>query len=159
MHSEKNKSVEKFTYLGSNISSTESDVNTRIGKAWLATNRLSVIWKSDLPDKLKRRFFQAVVVSVLLYGCTTWTLTKRIENKLDGSCTRMLRAVLNKSWKQHPTKKQLYGPPPHFTNHTSKTDKTRGTLLEKQGRTHKRRPPVEVSTWARKCGPTGEDVH
>jgi len=103
------KLVEKFTYLGSNISSTESDVNTRIGKAWLATNKLSVVWKSDLPDKLKRRFFQAVVISVLLYGCTTWTLTKRLENKLDGSCTRMLRVVLNKSWKQHPTKKQLYG--------------------------------------------------
>jgi len=82
------KSVEQFTYLGSNISSTESDVNTRIAKAWSATNKLSVIWRSNLPDKLKRQFFQAVVVSVLLYGCTTWTLTKRLENKLHGSCTR-----------------------------------------------------------------------
>ena len=53
--------------------------------------------------------FQAVAVSVLLFECTTWTLTKRLENKIDGSCTRMLRAALNKSWKQHPTKKQLYG--------------------------------------------------
>ena len=118
------KPVEQFTYLGSNISSTESDVNTRIGKAWAATNKLSVIWKSDLTDKLKRQFFQAVVVSVLLYGCTTWTLTKRLESKLDGTCTRMLRAVLNKSWKQQPTKKQLYGhlPPPHLTNHPGETD-------------------------------------
>ena len=57
----------------------------------------------------KRQFFQTVVVSVLLYGCTTWTLTKGLENKLDRSCTRMLRADLNKSWKQHPTRKQLYG--------------------------------------------------
>ena len=77
--------------------------------AWSTINKLSVIWKSNLTDKLKRQFFQAVVVSVLLYGCTTWTLTKRLENKLDKSCTRMLRAVLNKSWKQHPTRKQLYG--------------------------------------------------
>ena len=30
------------------------------------------------------------------------------KKKLDGSCTRMLRAALNKSWKQHPTKNQLY---------------------------------------------------
>ena len=58
---------------------------------------------------MKRNFFQAIVVSVLLYGCTTWTLTKRIENKLDGNYTRMLRAALNISWKHHPTKKQLYG--------------------------------------------------
>ena len=42
--------------------------------------------------------FQAAVVSILLYGCTTWTLTKRLEKKLDGNYTRMLKAILNKSW-------------------------------------------------------------
>ena len=52
---------------------------------------------------MKRSFFQAAVVSILLYGCTTWTLTKRLEKKLDGNYTRMLKAVLNKSWRQHPT--------------------------------------------------------
>ena len=36
-------------------------------------------------------------------------LTKRMERKLDGNCTRMLRTVLNESWRQHPTKQQLYG--------------------------------------------------
>ena len=35
--------------------------------------------KSDLTDKMERNFFQAMVVSILLYGCTTWTLTKRLE--------------------------------------------------------------------------------
>ena len=34
--------------------------------------------------------------------------TKRIEKMLDENRTRMLRATLNKSWKQHPTKQQLY---------------------------------------------------
>ena len=29
-----------------------------------------IIWKSDLTDKIKRSFFQAAVVSILLYGCT-----------------------------------------------------------------------------------------
>ena len=52
---------------------------------------------SDLTDKMKRSFFQAAVTSILLYGCTTWTLTKRLEKKLDGNYTRMLRAILNKS--------------------------------------------------------------
>ena len=50
-----------------------------------------------------------MVVSILLYGCTTWALTKCMEKKLDGNYTRMLRAMLNKSWRQHPTKQQLYG--------------------------------------------------
>ena len=68
-----------------------------------------LIWKSDLTDKMKRSFFQAAVTSILLYGCTTWTLTKRLEKKLDGNYTRMLRAILNKSCRQHPTRHQLYG--------------------------------------------------
>ena len=58
---------------------------------------------------MKCSFFQAAVVSILLYGCTTWTLTKCVEKKLDGNYTRMLREILNKSWRQHPTKQQLYG--------------------------------------------------
>ena len=40
---------------------------------------------------------------------TTWTLTKWLEKKLDGNYTRMLRAILNKSWWQHPTRHHLYG--------------------------------------------------
>ena len=58
---------------------------------------------------MKRSFFQAAVVSILLYGCTTWTLTKRLEKKLDSNYTSMLRAILNRSWQQHPTRRQLYG--------------------------------------------------
>ena len=75
----------------------------------------STIWKSDLTDKMKRSFFQAAVTSILLYGCTTWTLTKRLEKKLDGNYTRMLRAILNKSWQRHPTRHQLYGHLPPIT--------------------------------------------
>ena len=67
------KLVDKFTYLGSSVESTEKDIDTRLTKAWTAINRLSIIWKSDLTDKMKRSFFQAAVTSILLYGCTTWT--------------------------------------------------------------------------------------
>ena len=95
--------------------STEKDIETRLTKAGTAINRLSIIWKSDLTDKMKRSFFQAAVTSILLYGCTTWTLTKRLEKKLDGNYTRMLRAILNKSWQQHPTRHQLYGHLPPIT--------------------------------------------
>ena len=64
---------------------------------------------------MKRSFFQAAVVSVQLYGCTTWTLTKRLKKKLDRNYTRMLRATLNKSWWQQPTRHQLYGHLPPIT--------------------------------------------
>ena len=106
------KPVDKFTNLGSSVSSTVRDINTRLAKAWTTNDSLSVIWKSDLTDKMKHSYFQAAVVSILLYGGTTWTLRKRMEKKLDGNYTRMLRAILNKSWRQHPKKQQLYNHQP-----------------------------------------------
>ena len=109
------KLVDKFTYLGSNVSLSEKDIDTRLTKAWTANDRLSILWKSDLTDKMKCSFFQAAVVSILLYGCTTWTLTKRLEKKLDGNYARMLRAILNKYWRQHPTRHQLYACQPPIT--------------------------------------------
>ena len=109
------KLVNKFTYIGSSISSTEKDIDTRLTKASTAIDKLSIIWKPNLTDKMKRSFFLAAVVWILLYGCTTWTLTKRLEKKLDGNCTKMLRAILNKSWRQRSTKHQLYGHLPPIT--------------------------------------------
>ena len=53
------KLVDKFTYLGSSVASTEKDIDTRLTKEWTAINRLSIIWKSDLTDKMKRNFFQS----------------------------------------------------------------------------------------------------
>ena len=101
------KLVDKFTYLRSSISSTENDINTQLAKTWTAINRLLVIWESDLTNKIKQFFFSSSHVDT-----ATWTPTKRIEKKLDGNYARMLRAVLNKSWRQHPIKQQLYGHQP-----------------------------------------------
>ena len=65
-------------------------------------------------------------MSILLYGCTRWTLTKRTEKKLDGIYTRIRQAILNKSWSQHPTKPQLNSQLPPIT----KTIKVRWTRHE-----------------------------
>ena len=112
---EKIKSVDDFKYLGSYIASTERDVNIRLGKAWGALNDLDKIWKSYLPDHLKRNLFRATVESVLVYGSITWTLTSSLGKRLDGAYTRMLRAALNISWKEHPTNKELYSKIPPIT--------------------------------------------
>ena len=96
--------VDTFTYLRSNVSSTENDINTRLAKAWTTINWLPAIWKSDLTDKTKCIFFNAAVISILQYGCNTWTLTNCMEKNYTG----VLRTLLNKSWEQHPTKQQLH---------------------------------------------------
>ena len=58
---------------------------------------------------MERAFFRATVQPVLLYGFSTWTLSRHLENRLDGTCTKMLRSILNVSWTEHPTKRRLYG--------------------------------------------------
>ena len=96
------KLVDKFTYLGSSVSSTETDINTWLAKAWIAFNWLSVIWKSDLSDKIKRSFFyQAVVVSILLYGCSIWMLIKHMKKNLDGNYTQLSSCTAT----YHPSRK------------------------------------------------------
>ena len=123
-------------------------------------NRLSIIWKSDLTDKMKRSFFQAAVTSILLYGCATWTPTKWLEKKLDSNYTRMLRAILNKSWRQHPTRHQLYGHLPPIPK-PIQVRRTRhaGTLLEKQGRAHKWCTLMDPYTRPRKSRTTSTNIH
>ena len=80
----------KFTYLVSSVLFTGNDIITRLAKAWAAIDRLSVIWKSDLTDKIKHICFLAAVVSIPLYGRTSWTITECMEKLLDGNYTRML---------------------------------------------------------------------
>ena len=74
---------------------------------WLGQQLQITILNTD--NLYKITWFQAAVILILLYGCTTRTLTKRMKKKLDSNYTRMLQAILNKSWRQHPTKQQLYG--------------------------------------------------
>ena len=97
------KLVNKFTYLGSSVSSTETGINTRLGKGWTATDRLSVIWMSDLTDKIKRSFFlnSGRIETVI------W-----MPQRFYSNYARMLRAILNKSGRRHPTK---YGHQPPIT--------------------------------------------
>ena len=72
----------------------------------LPTLRCSSYWKGAFSSP-------STTVDQLKY--ITWTLTKWLEKKLDGNYIRMLRAILNKSWKQQPTKHQLYGHLPPIT--------------------------------------------
>ena len=80
-------------------------------------------------------------------SCTTWTLSKRLDKKLDGNYTRMPRAILNKSWRQHPTRHQLYGHLPPIT----KTIQVRQTRYA--GHCWRSRDELisDVLLWSPKC--------
>ena len=63
-------------------------------------------------------FFRESVESILLYGSETWTMKKILQNRLDGTYTRLLMRVQNISWREHKTKAdylQYHGIPPIST--------------------------------------------
>ena len=61
------KLVDKFTFHRSSVPSLENDINTRLTKARTATDRLSVIWNSDLSDKIKPSFSNSVRVNTVVW--------------------------------------------------------------------------------------------
>ena len=114
------KLVDKFSYLGSSVSSTKKDIVTWLMKAWTTIYKLSIIWKSDLTDKMKHSFFQAVVVSILLYGCTTWTLKKtageETRQQLHKNAVSNIEQVLATTPYKAPT---IQPPASHHKNYPS----------------------------------------
>jgi len=100
--------VKNFKYLGSNMESSEKDLEVRKALAWSSCHKLRKVWNSQLSRKIKLKLFIATVESILLYGSETWTLTKSSIKSLNGCYTRMLRMCLNVSWMQKLSNEQLY---------------------------------------------------
>ena len=100
-----------FGHFSSGVQRPASETRTLIQIPW---QKYVIYWKwfqhtnwlyGNLITLIKYNGISSLTasMSVLLYGCITRTLTKSIEKKPDEKYTRMLRAVLNKSW-EHPTK-------------------------------------------------------
>ena len=104
-----------FKYLGSWCDKSR-DMQTRKALAWKALNKMNKIWKSELPNPLKLRYFRAAAETILLYGCATWSLTKAEEKSLDGTYTRMLRKVYNIDGRTNITNNELYGSLSYISN-------------------------------------------
>ena len=101
--------VEDFKYLGSYIVDSEKDFKIRKALAWDACNKLDKIWLSNLPNSLKVRTFRTLIEPILLYGSETWTLSTKLEKRINGCYTNLLRTVQNISWRNHATLETIYG--------------------------------------------------
>lgn len=104
--------VSSFTYLGVTVNKeggTNEEIRTRIAKAQNCFCRLNNVWRSSkLVSSTKLNLFNALVKSVLLYGCETWKLTKAQNNKLDAWQNKCLRKILQIYWPYTISNVQLY---------------------------------------------------
>ena len=85
--------VKDFKYLGSYVADSKKDFISCKGQAWSACNRLQHIWQSNISRSTKHAFFRACVKNILLYGSETWTMKKALQDRLDGTYTRLLMRV------------------------------------------------------------------
>ena len=104
--------VDEFVYLGSTISSNlslDTELNTRIGKASTAMARLATrVWdNSMLTTNTKMKVYQVCVHSTLLCSSETWTLYTRQERRLNTFHLRCLRRILDISWQDHVSNKEV----------------------------------------------------
>ena len=80
--------------------------------AWSACNDLHKICVSDLNLNMK---IDILIEPILLYGSETWTLSSKLQKRVDGTYTRLLMRIKNISWKRHPTKQQIYNDLPQVS--------------------------------------------
>ncbi|KAJ4431527.1 hypothetical protein ANN_20125 [Periplaneta americana] len=78
--------IEKFKYLGAtvtNINDTREEIKHRINMGNACYYSVEKLLSSNLLSKnLKVRIYKIVILPVVLYGCETWTLTLREEQRL-----------------------------------------------------------------------------
>ncbi|KAJ4435515.1 hypothetical protein ANN_18131 [Periplaneta americana] len=89
--------VEKFKYLGAtvtNINDTREEIKHRINMGNACYYSVEKLLSSSLLSKnLKVRIYKTVIISVVLYGCETWTLTLREEHRLRVFENKVLRKI------------------------------------------------------------------
>jgi len=101
------ENVSEFTYLGAVVNKTgggTADLQSRIHKATGTFRLLAKVWRSKaINHKIKLKIFKSNVMSVLLYGCETWTLTAKDVRMLRVFQMRCLRRILSIRWEQRIT--------------------------------------------------------
>ena len=85
--------VDKTTFSDCTVSLTHSLCN-KIRGLFIHFNKfVDLLSSSLLSKKLKTKMYRTIILSVVLYGCETWSLTLREERRLRVFENRMLRRV------------------------------------------------------------------
>ena len=93
------KRANTATYLGilcNQAASQLPNLNSRLGKASNTFNKLQLFWKhSNIPQKMKLRFFRQIFNPMILYGLEYSCITPTMERKLNAWQAGHLRRVLD----------------------------------------------------------------
>jgi len=78
--------MEEFKYLGktlSNQNSIQEEIKSRVKSGNACYHSMQNLLSSSLLSKhVKIKVYRTIILSVVLYGCETWSLTLRKEYRL-----------------------------------------------------------------------------
>ena len=97
------KATDSFTYMGSTLSreaNIDVEDNNILSKANSVFGRLRrKVWhRRGISQETKLKLYMAVVLTVLLYACESWTVYSRHARKLNHFHTKCLRIILSITW-------------------------------------------------------------
>ena len=104
------ETVKQFKYLGAVISQEGSkpEVLARIALTSAALAKLRPIWRDkNITLASKIRLLHALVTSIFLYACETWTLTAELQRKIQAVEMRCFRRLLGISYTDHITNNEV----------------------------------------------------
>jgi len=109
--SEKLETVTQFKYLGATITEdarSVQEIKTRIAIATSSLAKLKPIWRDkNISMKSRMCLLRALVTSVFLYGCETWTLTAEMEKRINAFEMNCMRRLLQVHYTSHTSNKQI----------------------------------------------------
>lgn len=87
--------VEEFTFLGSVVPGSESDIKRRIALSAAALGRLRrTVWnRRDIPRSIKIRLYKALLIPIATYASATWTMRVQEERMLLAFEMRCLQSI------------------------------------------------------------------
>ena len=89
--------MEEFKYLGTTLTNQNSipeDIKSRLRSGNACYHSVQNLWSSRLLSKnLKIKIQRTIILSVVLYGCETWSLTLSEEKKLKVFENMVLRRI------------------------------------------------------------------
>ena len=105
------KQVDQFCYLGSWITSDgrcNREIEYRIGEAKRGFDEMKSLLKNrKLSLQSRKRMVKSYIWSILLYGCETWTISKKMEKKLEAAEMWLWRRVLSVPWTERVTNHRI----------------------------------------------------
>ena len=89
--------VEEYTYLGQQVTMAgerTGEIKRRLAAGWGAFAKYNDLMRSKLPVCLKRKVYRQCIEPTMTYGCQTWAMTKRMQERLRTTQRSMERAII-----------------------------------------------------------------